>query len=82
MPCSSITDAVIRDINANQVTTQYGYRMLDKFLRPFRLVTETAFTGTSTAPTPSGGATSLVPGASTTFTATYVVTQGDIDALQ
>lgn len=45
-------------------------------------VTETAFTGTSTAPTPSGGATSLVPGASTTFTATYVVTQADIDALQ
>lgn len=45
-------------------------------------VSETAFTGTSTAPTPSGGATSLVPGASTTFTATYVVTQGDIDALQ
>lgn len=45
-------------------------------------VTETAFTGTSTAPTPAGGATTLAPGANTTFTATYTVTQADIDALQ
>lgn len=45
-------------------------------------VSETAFTGTSTAPTPAGGLTTLAPGASTTYTATYTVTQGDIDALQ
>jgi uncharacterized repeat protein (TIGR01451 family) len=45
-------------------------------------IVETAFTGTSTAPTPTGGATSLAPGASTTFTATYTVTQTDIDTLQ
>ncbi len=45
-------------------------------------VSETAFTGTSTAPTPAGGATTLAPGANTTYTASYVVTQADIDALQ
>jgi uncharacterized repeat protein (TIGR01451 family) len=45
-------------------------------------VSETAFTGTSTPPSPAGGATSLAPGDTTTFTANYTVTQADIDALQ
>jgi uncharacterized repeat protein (TIGR01451 family) len=47
-------------------------------------VTETAFNGTGgiAAVVPSGGATSLLPGASTTYTATYTVTQADIDGLQ
>jgi uncharacterized repeat protein (TIGR01451 family) len=45
-------------------------------------VSETAFTGTSVAPAPSGGATSLAPGANTTFSAIYTVTQTDIDLLQ
>ena len=47
-------------------------------------VSETAFNGTggTTAVTPSGGASTLAPGASTTFTATYPVTQNDIDGLQ
>ena len=45
-------------------------------------VTETAFNGSGTAPVPAGGATTLAPGASTTFTATYTVTQADIDNLQ
>ena len=44
-------------------------------------VTETAFNGSGTAPVPAGGATTLAPGASTTFTATYTVTQADIDNL-
>lgn len=45
-------------------------------------VTETSFNGLGTAPTPAGGATTLAPGAVTTFTATYTVTQADIDNLQ
>lgn len=45
-------------------------------------VTETSFNGLGTAPSPTGGATTLAPGAVTTFTATYTVTQADIDNLQ
>ncbi len=47
-------------------------------------VTETAFNGTggTAAVVPSGGATTLAPGANTTFTASYTVTQADIDSLQ
>jgi uncharacterized repeat protein (TIGR01451 family) len=46
-------------------------------------VSETAFNGTggTAALTPSGGAATLAPGASTTFTATYTVTQTDVDLL-
>jgi uncharacterized repeat protein (TIGR01451 family) len=46
-------------------------------------ITETAFNGTggTGAVTPSGGAATLAPGASTTFTATYTVTQTDVDLL-
>ncbi|WP_282846791.1 DUF7507 domain-containing protein [Microbacterium oxydans] len=45
-------------------------------------VTETAFSGTGTAPvvTCPAGAASLAPGADVTCTASYVVTQADIDA--
>lgn len=47
-------------------------------------VTETAFNGTggTAAVVPTGGATTLAPGANTTWTATYTVTQADIDGLQ
>ena len=47
-------------------------------------VAETAFNGTggTGAITPSGGASTLAPGASTTFSANYTVTQNDIDTLQ
>ncbi len=47
-------------------------------------VTETAFNGTGgiAAVVPSGGASTLAPGANTTFTASYTVTQADIDGLQ
>lgn len=47
-------------------------------------IAETAFNGTggTGAITPSGGASVLAPGASTTFSATYTVTQSDIDTLQ
>ena len=47
-------------------------------------VTETAFNGTGGigAITPTGGATTLAPGVATTFTASYTVTQADIDTLQ
>ncbi len=47
-------------------------------------VTETAFNGTggTAAVVPSGGASTLTPGANTTFTASYTVTQADIDGLQ
>ena len=45
-------------------------------------VTETAFTGSGTAPTIScpAGAASLLPGAQVTCAATYVATQADVDA--
>ena len=45
-------------------------------------VAETAFTGSGTAPaiTCPAGAASLAPGAQITCTATYVVTQADVDA--
>ena len=47
-------------------------------------IAETAFNGTggTGALTPAGGASTLAPGAATTFTATYTVTQNDIDTLQ
>lgn len=45
-------------------------------------VNETAFNGSGVAPVPAGGSATLAPGASTTFTATYTVTQTDIDNLQ
>ena len=47
-------------------------------------ITETAFNGTGgiAAVVPSGGLSTLAPGANTTFTATYTVTQADIDGLQ
>jgi hypothetical protein len=47
-------------------------------------ITETAFNGTggTGALTPTGGATTLAPGATTTFTASYTVTQNDVDTLQ
>lgn len=47
-------------------------------------ITETAFNGTggTGALTPAGGASTLAPGASTTFTANYTVTQNDINTLQ
>jgi uncharacterized repeat protein (TIGR01451 family) len=46
-------------------------------------VAETAFNGTggTGAITPAGGATTLLPGATTTFTATYTITQTDVDTL-
>jgi large repetitive protein len=47
-------------------------------------VAETAFNGTggTAALVPAGGASVLAPGASTTFTASYTVTQADVDNLQ
>lgn len=45
-------------------------------------VNETAFNGSGTAPVPAPGATTLAPGAQTIWTATYTVTQADIDNLQ
>jgi Prealbumin-like fold domain len=46
-------------------------------------VTETAFNGTGTAPIPvAGGSTTIAPGQTVTFTASYVVTQQDVDTLQ
>lgn len=45
-------------------------------------VNETAFNGSGTAPVPVGGLSSLAPGGTTTWTASYTVTQADIDNLQ
>jgi uncharacterized repeat protein (TIGR01451 family) len=47
-------------------------------------IEETVFNGTggTGALTPTGGVASLAPGASTTFTANYTVTQNDVDTLQ
>jgi uncharacterized repeat protein (TIGR01451 family) len=46
-------------------------------------VNETAFNGTGTAPTPTTtGSTTLAPGGTVTFIASYTVTQADIDTLQ
>lgn len=47
-------------------------------------VNETAFTGNGgiVPPTPTGGAATLAPTATTTFTSIYTVTQADVDALQ
>ncbi len=44
------------------------------------IVISDVHSGTGTLSTPSGGTTSLLPGENTTFTATYTVTQEDIDA--
>ncbi|MGA0568337.1 DUF7507 domain-containing protein [Rathayibacter sp. KR2-224] len=43
-------------------------------------VTETAFSGTGTAPAPVCPPATLLPGAQVTCTATYVATQADLDA--
>ena len=47
-------------------------------------VNETAFNGTGTpVPNPTTvGSTTLAPGGTVTFTASYTVTQADIDTLQ
>ena len=47
-------------------------------------IQETAFNGSggTGAVAPAGGLTSLPPGATTTFTASYTVTQNDVDILQ
>ena len=47
-------------------------------------VNETAFTGNGgiVPPAPTGGSATLAPGAVTTFTSVYTVTQADVDALQ
>ncbi len=47
-------------------------------------VNETAFTGNGgiVPPAPTGGASTLLPAASTTFTSVYTVTQADVNALQ
>jgi uncharacterized repeat protein (TIGR01451 family) len=46
-------------------------------------VVETAFNGSGTAPSPvPGGPTTLAPGQTVLFTASYLVMQQDVDTLQ
>ncbi|MBD0711956.1 MULTISPECIES: DUF11 domain-containing protein [unclassified Streptomyces] len=64
----------------DQVTYTYGVTNTGETNLSALRITDTAFSGTGTPPTVTCPATTLAPGASTTCTATYVVTEADVTA--
>ncbi|MEE9326481.1 MAG: IPTL-CTERM sorting domain-containing protein [Cocleimonas sp.] len=80
----AITDADVdgKDSVGDTVTYSYLVKNTGTSILTGVTVTEDAanFSGTGTDPIPSGGLTTLNPGDSTTFTATYTLTQMDIDS--
>jgi large repetitive protein len=66
-------------------TVTYSYLVTNTGNVPINGVSvmETAFNGSGAPPIPvAGGPTTITPGQTVTFTATYVVTQQDVDSLQ
>ncbi|MCL2490200.1 MAG: hypothetical protein FWF36_05680, partial [Propionibacteriaceae bacterium] len=78
---ATVNDNPITNLVANQTVT-YKYAVTNDGQTPVSNfgITETNFTGSGTISAPSCPVTALAVGESTTCTATYTVTQADVDA--